>query len=84
MQQKLFQSHMYYSNGSAAYLSLNINNHSICDCKHSIALIKSRDGGIGVGILRQGAFMIGIGIFRLWEVPRGSEHIQEELGNGTK
>ncbi len=84
MQQKLFQSHVYYLNGSAAYLSLNINNHSTRNCEHSIALIKSRDGGIGVGILHQGAFTIGIGILRLWEVPRGSEHVREELGNKIK
>ncbi|KAL3763773.1 hypothetical protein ACHAW5_000346 [Stephanodiscus triporus] len=43
------RSHVYYSNRSAAYLSLNMNEHSIRDCERSIALIKPTEGGEGGG-----------------------------------
>ena len=43
------RSHVYYSNRSAAYLSLNMNEHSILDCERSIALIKPAEGGGGGG-----------------------------------
>jgi hypothetical protein len=43
------RSHVYYSNRSAAYLSLNMNEHSILDCERSIALIKPTEGGGGGG-----------------------------------
>jgi tetratricopeptide (TPR) repeat protein len=39
------KSHVYYSNRSAAYLSLNMNERSIRDCVRSIALIKPTEEG---------------------------------------
>jgi tetratricopeptide (TPR) repeat protein len=80
------KSHVYYSNRSAAYLSLNMNERSIRDCVRSIALIKPTEEGGGVGgeYYSKSAFAIGLGVLRVWGVSRGCGRVREEPGKGTK
>jgi tetratricopeptide (TPR) repeat protein len=56
-------SHIYYSNRSAACLSLNMNEHSILDCERSIALIKPGEDGEGEEYYAKALSRLGLAYF---------------------
>lgn len=56
-------SHIYYSNRSAAFLSLNMNEHSILDCERSIALIQPGDDGEGEKYYAKALSLLGLAYF---------------------
>ena len=56
-------SHIYYSNRSAACLSLNMNEHSILDCERSIALIKPGEDGEGEKYYAKALSRLGMAYF---------------------